>query len=111
MNSQITTAVLVVCSVSRIPAPASNAVPVEKRANVAQALWLSFLEDCGVKPEYPAVCQAVKSTAKRHFAQNNVEAIEIPNGTGYDLAKVPLYIREELVLIVRKAIEPFHYLS
>ena len=83
-------------------------MPLEKRAGEAQKMWEQFLDDCGVKPGYPAVAQAVKATVKRQFDSYNVAAVDIPNGTGYDLANVPLYIREELVLLVRKAIEPFH---
>ena len=47
-------------------------------------------------------------TVKRQLANSGIEAVPIPTGSGYDLSKVPLAVREEIVMLVRKALESFH---
>jgi len=80
----------------------------EKKAIEAQIMWEHFLQDCGVQVTQTAICQAVKVTVKRQLANCEIEAVEIPNGSGYDLSTVPIPVREELVMLVRKALEAFH---
>ena len=80
----------------------------EMRAVEAQMMWERFLQDCGVQVTQTAVCHAVEVTVKRQLANSGIEAVPIPTGSGYDLSTVPLSVREEIVLLVRKALESFH---